>query len=1002
MNNAEANKLDSDNVLEVRAQDQAPQHQEDGADRDNCYALRRADRDSSRLKPLVDCAELPELAHSTEPEFGAQRNLVISTGCPHSGWDMALPVLLKTGLDSQSDTWTRRSDEFFQAAGIVDPLQVRRPLQLGSGMSESAALLLSEAPGETSLLVDSRSLWLLDFWASMFPQAQFLLFYTREETALAHAIQQGIDPYYFLEGWQAAASQLLQFQRRHRRRALLLDAEAAYQQPLEMIQICRRFGLALQPAAQGAMPALAPLAIERLLASRLLAARPGAATIQAELEASAQPLAAASLVASSQPTELFNDYLLRRGYERNLHHQLDAAVGKLMGVEQTREQQAREYRQLQALLEEAQQELTLRSRQEEDLRGSQEQQAAELAAARQSLKEQEHNIKRLEARQAELSDENGRLQWYLGERDAELGRLAEDAVRQDRRMSDLQGELGRRLDQFDQLSLELSVKQADIERLNWVMGERSAEQDRLLERLAAKERDIELLQGELQAHQALKAAVSESAQENELLLLQLHQVQEELETTCLQKQEMDKQHKEQTEQIKSEVEQLTQARDQQAKLASERQTQLEQAQQAHKTLEATVSESAQENELLLLQLHQVQEELETTYLQNQEMDKKHKEQTEQIKSQVEQLTKRGDEQAKLAADRQPQLEKAHQAQKTLEATGRQSVQENELLLLQLHQVQEELEITYLQNQEMDKKHKEQTKQVNSQVDQLSKARDQQTKLASERQAQLEQLRKEKAAECEKLQAKISQLTKRGDEQAKLAADRQTQLEKAQQAQQTLEATSGQSVQEKKQLLLQLHQVQEELETVFRQKQQLSQGCQTLVATSEEAAREKVQLLSELQRAQEELAHYSVKYQEQQRELLARDNEVEAHRQRLSKVKDTMSWKITAPMRAIARPFKKSNGDGEKIKQEIKLLQASGLFDERWYLAQYTDVAEQGGDPVEHYLRNGAAEGRNPSANFDTLFYLETYPDVAATGMNPLLHFVKFGSSEGRLAKQVER
>ena len=91
MNNAEANKLDSDNVLEVRAQDQAPQHQEDGADRDNCYALRRADRDSSRLKPLVDCAELPELAHSTEPEFGAQRNLVISTGCPHSGWDMALP-----------------------------------------------------------------------------------------------------------------------------------------------------------------------------------------------------------------------------------------------------------------------------------------------------------------------------------------------------------------------------------------------------------------------------------------------------------------------------------------------------------------------------------------------------------------------------------------------------------------------------------------------------------------------------------------------------------------------------------------------------------------------------------------------------------------------------------------------------------------------------------------------------------------------------------------------
>lgn len=110
-----------------------------------------------------------------------------------------------------------------------------------------------------------------------------------------------------------------------------------------------------------------------------------------------------------------------------------------------------------------------------------------------------------------------------------------------------------------------------------------------------------------------------------------------------------------------------------------------------------------------------------------------------------------------------------------------------------------------------------------------------------------------------------------------------------------------------------------------------------------------------------------------------------------------------------------------------------LFDAEWYLEQYPDVRRSGVDPVEHYRRVGAKEGRSPrplfdakyywrqhpesllecvdplrhylkfgwkrgcrpNPGFDPRFYLATYPDVAASGMEPLTHYVLTGLREGR-------
>lgn len=86
--------------------------------------------------------------------------------------------------------------------------------------------------------------------------------------------------------------------------------------------------------------------------------------------------------------------------------------------------------------------------------------------------------------------------------------------------------------------------------------------------------------------------------------------------------------------------------------------------------------------------------------------------------------------------------------------------------------------------------------------------------------------------------------------------------------------------------------------------------------------------------------------------------------------------------------------------ETALLAQSPLFDAAWYYVQYRDVAEANQDPIDHYLRIGAAERRNPGPNFDGNWYLEEYPDVAAAGYNPLVHYLEHGAAEKREIRPV--
>jgi glycosyltransferase involved in cell wall biosynthesis len=72
-----------------------------------------------------------------------------------------------------------------------------------------------------------------------------------------------------------------------------------------------------------------------------------------------------------------------------------------------------------------------------------------------------------------------------------------------------------------------------------------------------------------------------------------------------------------------------------------------------------------------------------------------------------------------------------------------------------------------------------------------------------------------------------------------------------------------------------------------------------------------------------------------------------------------------------------------------------LFDEAWYQSKYPDVANNGANPLWHYLANGWKESRFPSQAFDSAYYIARYPDIANIDMPPLVHYWLHGRGEGR-------
>jgi hypothetical protein len=210
-------------------------------------------------------------------------------------------------------------------------------------------------------------------------------------------------------------------------------------------------------------------------------------------------------------------------------------------------------------------------------------------------------------------------------------------------------------------------------------------------------------------------------------------------------------------------------------------------------------------------------------------------------------------------------------------------------------------------------------------------------------------------------------------------------------------------QEKDSLLLQVKKLQEESDEARQTYQQLSNKTSGTGKEKKAIQEENELLLHQLHQVQEELEHY---YLLQQKTVQQQEVESQYPNATLSPTgqspgnngRDVQAMSLTegvSVLKAAGSWFGMASNRNRTLRQNTELVRKSGYFDEVWYLEQYPDVAKAGVDPIEHYLRLGFSEGRNPGPRFDTRWYLESYPDVAQAGMNPLLHYIKFGRGEGR-------
>ncbi len=84
----------------------------------------------------------------------------------------------------------------------------------------------------------------------------------------------------------------------------------------------------------------------------------------------------------------------------------------------------------------------------------------------------------------------------------------------------------------------------------------------------------------------------------------------------------------------------------------------------------------------------------------------------------------------------------------------------------------------------------------------------------------------------------------------------------------------------------------------------------------------------------------------------------------------------------------------RLKKQVRIIERSGFFDEKWYEKQYLNSSHTG-SPVWHYVTSGVDLGYDPGPKFNTEKYLNENPDVKESLINPLFHYITTGKAEGR-------
>jgi hypothetical protein len=730
--------------------------------------------------------------------------VIITIGTPHSGHREVADILGQAGVASaKAGSKSSLDPQALQAKLLrsheVD-LSANAPLaqvQPGKLWNELATdLFLTNMHHPTWGWADPQSAVLMDFWHDFDAQVRILLVYNSPANYLEQVLGPDTPPTAqavsaVLDDWARWNTAMLRYMHRHPDYCVLVSSQQAAAQPQTLVdtlashwQISGLDSSATSPADIPAYQRLQTHFINQLIdpqhpAMSLFQELEGAALIPAMTDPGAD--------VASNPSANWADWAKLQANLAKLALENSKLTASYADTEKTRSELSKQ-------LEQHATQLDLAVKSQEAANQTKEQQAklvADLQLAVTALQTQKDQLTKEKATLTHAKDTETKAKAdALAQRDL----AAKDKTTLTQQHHALQAEKVKLNQQLEQLKTQLA-----------------------------------------QATQASQES-AELKQENELLLLQLHQVQEELESHFLKNQALSE-TAEQAVQLKKDLAslqtlrdsltkekaELIKGRDAQAKLLQERQTQLDLAAKAQEA--ANKAKDQQAKQLADLQLAM-------TALQAQkELSAKDKaaltQQLEQHKTQLAQANQAGLQSAELK-------------------------QENELLLLQLHQVQEELESHILKNQALSET-AEQAVQLKKDLASLQTLRD---SLAKEK----AELIKGRDAQAKLLQESQTQLdlAAKAQEAANKAKDQQAkQLADLQLAMTALQTQKELSAKDKAALTQQLEQHKTQLAQATKASAQASQAS----LESAELKQENELLLRQLHQVQEELEHYFFRHQE---------------------------------------------------------------------------------------------------------------------------------------------
>ena len=543
-------------------------------------------------------------------------NKIIVVGHPQSGYEQVQHLLVECGmapaLPLRRDNLAPEqiSTTLIKAHGAVPVEQVQTTEQLQQikvapvwqGMVLD--LMLSNLEQPLWGWSDPQAIYLLDYWKEQDPQVVFVLVYDEPQTVYTRfTLEQASAPpeeqQRRMDAWVAYNAALLHFHLRNPQRSVLVHARQVQPSARSYLQqLSERIAAPLQqPSSQlpqtqeapvqevtapptGGLPHNAQVA---LLSSLLVDAHPQARSLYEELQAAASlPLDMGSAPPASPGALALHGADVQARYQAwqvcVAHYQMLAGSAKAQ-------------QELQTQLE---QQLEAEARLKADWQTAQDQ-AGQLANAQQET--------------------NDWLQAQLHSVRQALERLDQQGKQQEQ---DLQAQIQQHVQA--QASLEAQWQAAQTQ-ARQSASEQQQENDLLLQQLHQVQEELErlYLQGQQQA-QELQAQVKQHSQAQAQLKAQelaaqtqakqLASVQTELQAQVKQRSQAQAQLKAQEQAAQTQAKQLASVQTELQKT----QTELSAARQQPES-----AELQQENDLLLEQLHKVQEELERYYLENRKL-----------------------------------------------------------------------------------------------------------------------------------------------------------------------------------------------------------------------------------------------------------------------------------------------------------------------------------------------------------------------------------------------